>query len=53
MHSLRWRVVCMALAPIPGTHIFCDWPGGYRKGSAEKAGEAPCPRCGGPVQVLR
>jgi hypothetical protein len=49
----RWRVYCLALAPIPGTHIFCDWPGGYRKADTQAdAEEKACPRCGGPVTAF-
>jgi hypothetical protein len=53
MQADRHKVVCQALAPLIGTSNFCDWPGGYRKGTAESAAAKPCPRCGGPVTVLR
>ena len=48
-----WRVYCQALRPIPGTHIFCDFPGGTRKGVTKADAEAkPCPRCGGLVTAF-
>lgn len=49
----RWRVTCDA--PIPsgyGAGPPCEFDSYRTADSAKEAGEKPCPRCGGPVQVM-
>lgn len=47
----RWRVTCDA--PPAGKYgaASCSFNGYRTADTAEEAGERPCPRCGGPVQV--